>query len=83
VPALERASAAGHGSRQALVYRNPLAQAASYFRYCLEHKSPAYNRLAGGPLVGMPFRDYLFDSALPSTPSNSSPSRRWPRDIPA
>ena len=66
VSALERASAAGRGQPQALVYRNPLAQAASYFRYCLEHRSPAYNRLAGRPLVGMPFRDYLFDSALPS-----------------
>jgi hypothetical protein len=66
VRALERASAAGRGEPQALVHRHPLAQAASYFRYCVEHKSPAYHRLNGRPLVEVPFRDYLLDSALPS-----------------
>lgn len=66
VRALERASAAGRGQPQALVYRNPLGQAQSYFRYCIGHTSPAYNTLNGRPLIAVPFRDYLLGSALPS-----------------
>lgn len=66
VPALERAASAGHSAPLALVYRNPVAQAASYFRYCIGHESPAYNMLEGRSLAQVPFRDYLFGSALPS-----------------
>jgi hypothetical protein len=66
VRALDRAAAAGRGAPMALVYRNPLAQAASYFRYGVGHPNPAYNTLDGQPLARMPFRDYLFGSALPS-----------------
>jgi hypothetical protein len=66
VPALERSASKGHGLPAVLVYRNPLDQAASYFRYCQNHKDPTYNSRNGRPLTGMPFRDYLFKSALPS-----------------
>ena len=66
VRTLERAASAGRGGPLALVYRNPLAQAASYFRYCTTHTSPAYNTLDGRPLASISFRDYLFGSALPS-----------------
>ena len=66
VQALDRAAAAGRSAPMALVYRNPLAQAASYFRYCAGHANPAYNTLDGQPLARVPFRDYLFGSALPS-----------------
>lgn len=66
VPALERAAATGRSAPMALVCRNPLAQAASYFRYCVGHVDPAYNTFEGKPLTQVPFRDYLFGSALPS-----------------
>lgn len=66
VRALDRAASAGRGGALALVYRNPLSQAASYFRYCVSHANPTYNTYKGRPLVDVPFRDYLFDSALPS-----------------
>lgn len=66
VRALEKAASAGRGAPLALVYRNPLAQAASYFRYCIAHASPVYNTLRGRPLADISFRDYLFGSALPS-----------------
>ncbi len=66
VRALERAAATGRAQPLALVYRNPLSQAASYFRYCVAHASPAYNTFLGRPLADLPFRDYLFGSALPS-----------------
>ena len=66
VPALERASLAGRGAAMALVYRNPLAQAASYHRYCISHANPAYSFFNGRPLADVPFDDYLFGGALPS-----------------
>ena len=66
VRAVDRAAAAGRGAPMALVYRNPLAQAASYFRYGVGHPNPAYNTLDGQPLARVPFRDYLFGGALPS-----------------
>ena len=66
VRALDRDAAAGRGAPMALVYRNPLSQAASYFRYCVGHPSPVYNTLDGRPLAQVPYRDYLFGSALPS-----------------
>lgn len=66
VAALERAAARGRSAPIALVYRNPLDQAASYFRYGQEHKDPAYNRFDGVPLATVPFRDYLLRAALPS-----------------
>jgi hypothetical protein len=66
VPALERSAGKGRGQRMVLVYRNPLDQAASYFRYCQNHRDPAYSSINGRPLTGVPFRDYLFGSALPS-----------------
>ena len=66
VRALDRAASAGRGDGMALVYRNPISQAASFFRYCVAHVNPAYNSYKGRPLADVPFRDYLFDSALPS-----------------
>jgi hypothetical protein len=66
VPALERAARKGFGSRMVLVYRNPIDQAASYFRYCQAHKDPTYSTFRGRPLTSVPFRDYLFESGLPS-----------------
>lgn len=66
VRALDRAAAAGRGAPMALVYRNPLAQAASYFRYGVGHASSTYNMVDGQPLARVPFRDYLFGRALPS-----------------
>jgi len=66
VKALERSAAKGASGPMVLVYRNPLGQAASYYRYCRNHKSSAYNSLDGRPLSSVPFRDYLFGSALPS-----------------
>lgn len=66
VPALERSARKGRGRPAVLVYRNPLDQAASYFRYCLNHKNPAYNSCGGQPLAVMPFGDYLLKRALPS-----------------
>lgn len=63
---LERAASKGNSAPIALVYRNPLDQAASYYRYCRNHKDPTYNCLDGRPLSSVPFRDYLFDSALGS-----------------
>ncbi|MDP1961491.1 MAG: hypothetical protein Q8K93_04735 [Reyranella sp.] len=66
VRAVDRAAAAGRGAPVALVYRNPLAQAASYFRYGVGHASSSYNPIDGQPLARVPFRDYLFGSALPS-----------------
>ncbi len=66
VRALERSASAGRGAPLALVYRNPLAQAASYFRYCMTHANPVYNKFKGRPLADIPFRDYLFGIALPS-----------------
>ncbi len=66
VQALEQASSAGRGDGAALVYRNPVSQAASYFRYCASNVNPAYNTYEGRPLADVPFRDYLLGSALPS-----------------
>jgi hypothetical protein len=66
VQALERAASTGRSAPMALVYRNPLAQAASYYAYCTAHTNPAYNTLKGRPLAEVPFRDYLFNCALPS-----------------
>lgn len=66
IRALERAVSTGRSAPLALVYRNPLTQAASYYRYCVGHASATYNTLQGRPLADVPFRDYLFGSALPS-----------------
>jgi hypothetical protein len=66
VAAMERAAGRGRGGRIALVYRNPIDQAASYYRYCQEHRNPVYSMVNGRPLGGLPFRDYLFSFALPS-----------------
>ncbi len=66
VRAMERSAAKGRGAPVALVYRNPLEQASSYFRYCQEHKDPAFSLFQGRPLIGMDFSDYLFAAALPS-----------------
>lgn len=52
--------------RIALVYRNPLDQAASYYHYCINHSNASYSVLRDRPLADMPFADYLFDYALPS-----------------
>jgi hypothetical protein len=66
VPAMERAARRGRGGRIALVYRNPIDQAASYYRYCQDHTDPAYCMIEGRPLDCVPFREYLFVYALPS-----------------
>jgi hypothetical protein len=66
VAALERATAKGKGRPVVLVYRNPIDQAASYFRYSMNHKDATYNSLAGRPLSRVPFNEYLLGSALPS-----------------
>ncbi len=66
IRSLERAVSTGRSAPLALVHRNPLTQAASYFRYCVGHASATYNTLQGRPLADVPFRDYLFGSALPS-----------------
>ncbi len=66
VDVLERSAARGRAAPIALVYRNPLDQAASYFRYCLEHRNPSYNQLNGRPLADVDFRDYLLTAALHS-----------------
>jgi hypothetical protein len=66
VSALERAAHKGRGARIALVYRNPVDQAASYYWYCQSHMDATYNSIDGRSLSSVPFDDYLFDSALPS-----------------
>src|SRR4029450_3373429 len=66
VPALERSVRRGHGRPIVLVYRNPLDQAASYFRYRPNHKEATYNSINAPPLATVALRDYLFESALPS-----------------
>ena len=66
VRTLERTASKGRGQPAVLVYRNPLDQAASYFRYCQNHKDPLYHSYNGRPLAATPFSDYLFDCALPS-----------------
>jgi hypothetical protein len=64
VSAMDRAARKGQGAPIALVYRNPVDQAFSYFRYCQAHVSPAYHLFGGRPVADMPFREYLFDAAL-------------------
>lgn len=66
VPAMERSAWEGRGQRIVLVYRNPLDQATSFFRYCQRHSNPTYHSPGGRPLTDTPFRAYLFESALPS-----------------
>jgi len=63
---LEAAPWSASGMRMALVYRNPLDQAASFYHYCCSHENPAYSEVNGGRLAGIPFEDYLFHFALPS-----------------
>ena len=64
VPAMERATRKGRGAPIALVYRNPVDQAFSYFRYCQAHINPAYRLFRGRAIAEMSFREYLFDAAL-------------------
>jgi hypothetical protein len=66
IAAMERAASRGRGGRIALVYRNPIDQAASYYRYCQEHRDPAYSMVDSRPLSRLPFRDYQFRFGLPS-----------------
>jgi hypothetical protein len=66
VPTLERAARKGKGRRIVFVYRNPLSQATSFFRYCQNHADPTYSVINGRPLSGVPFQSFLFDLALPS-----------------
>ncbi len=61
---LEARAAAGRGQRAALVFRNPIGQALSYFRYCQASDSEKYNTLVGRPLAKVPFREFLFEHAL-------------------
>ena len=64
VPAMERATRKGRGAPIAVVYRNPVDQAFSYFRYCQAHINPAYRLFRGRAIAEMSFREYLFDAAL-------------------
>lgn len=64
VAALDRAAAKGRGPRIVLVYRNPLDQAISYYRYCQGHGDGTYHRFKGRPLVDVGFAEYLFEGAL-------------------
>lgn len=64
VAAMERAAQRGRGAPIVLVFRNPIDQAASYFRYCQVHADPAYRLFRGKPLAETNFRDYLLDAAL-------------------
>jgi hypothetical protein len=66
VRALERSARRGRSRPIVLVYRHPLDQAVSYFRYSQNHKHATYNSIEGRPLNAVALRDYLFDSALPS-----------------
>lgn len=66
VRAMERSARRGRSRPIVLVYRNPLDQAVSYFRYSQNHKDATYNSVSGRPLGAVALRDYLFDSALPS-----------------
>lgn len=67
IAALERAARRGRtGGPIVLVYRNPIEQAKSYWRYCQNHKDLTYNSLSGRPISTVPFREYLFGYALPS-----------------
>ncbi|MBV8410874.1 MAG: hypothetical protein JOY64_24820 [Alphaproteobacteria bacterium] len=66
VSTLERDARKGRAARIALVYRNPIDQAASYYWYCQNHRDSTYNSIGGRPLSGMSFGDYLFGHALPS-----------------
>ena len=66
IASLERSAAKGRGPRIVLVYRHPVDQAASYYRYCQDHRNPAYNSFRGRPLSSIGFDDYLFECALPS-----------------
>lgn len=66
VPTMERAARKGRGAPIALVYRNPIDQASSYFRYCQAHVNPAYHLFRGRPVADMSFREYLFEAALTS-----------------
>lgn len=64
VSAMERAARQGRGAPIALVFRNPVDQALSYFHYCQAHVNPAYHLLWGRPVFAMPFREYLLGPAL-------------------
>jgi Sulfotransferase domain len=66
VRTMERCARRGRGRPIVLVYRNPVDQAVSYFRYSQNHKDMAYNSVGGRPLAAIALRDYLLDSALPS-----------------
>jgi hypothetical protein len=66
VRALDRSASRGQSRPIVLVFRNPLDQALSYFRYGQNHKDATYNSINGRPLAAVTLRDYLLDCALPS-----------------
>jgi hypothetical protein len=82
VRALERSARRGHSRPIVLVYRSPLDQAVSYYRYSQNHKQATYNSMNGCPLTALALRDYLFDSALPSYAKQFISFRCWPSGIP-
>lgn len=57
VGAMECAVRKGRGAPIAFVYRNPVDQAFSSFRYCLTHVRPAYHLFRGRPVSEMGFLD--------------------------
>ncbi|HYD04595.1 MAG TPA: sulfotransferase domain-containing protein, partial [Reyranella sp.] len=52
--------------RMVLVYREPVAQAQSYFQFCKNHVDPERRKLGGRWLEDIGFGEYLFEAALPS-----------------
>jgi len=63
---MEAAAWTEPAQRAVLLYPDPVDQAAFYFKYCQTHSRPSHNKLDGRRLTDWPFRDYLFQYALPS-----------------
>lgn len=52
--------------RMVLVYREPVAQAESFFQFSKGHAVPDHRRWGDRPLEELSFREYLLEAALPS-----------------
>jgi hypothetical protein len=62
----EREASRGRGQPIALVHRDPVDQAASFYAYAQGASDPVHSHLDHRPLRDTPFREYLLRSALPS-----------------
>ncbi|WP_422003234.1 hypothetical protein [Reyranella sp.] len=69
--------------RAALVYREPIEQAASYKWYSAQHRDPAFRYFRGEPVAGMSFEKYLLECALPSYAKQFLSFQRMAQDFPA